>query len=103
VTREHARLVAGTGGVVGIWPPVTVFPTLAAFAEGLARSADAIGVEHVGVGSDMLGLLSEAAFGDYRQTPALAEAMLAAGFAPAEAAKVLGGNYARVLAACLPG
>jgi membrane dipeptidase len=103
VTREHARLVAGTGGVVGIWPPVTVFPTLAAYTEGLARSADAIGVEHVGVGSDMLGLLSGAAFGDYRQTPALAEAMLAAGFAPAEAAKVLGGNYARVLAACLPG
>jgi microsomal dipeptidase-like Zn-dependent dipeptidase len=50
----------------------------------------------------MLGLLGTPAFGDYRETPALAEALLAQGFAGAEAAKILGGNYARVLAVVLP-
>jgi membrane dipeptidase len=102
ITAEHARLVARTGGVIGMWPPVTIFPTLRALAEGIARTADLVGIDHVGIGSDMMGLLSAAAFGDYRQTPALAEALLEAGFAPGDAAKVLGGNYARVLAATLP-
>ncbi|MBL6454671.1 membrane dipeptidase [Belnapia sp. T6] len=103
ITADHARLVASTGGVIGIWPPTTIFPTLRAYAEGMARMVDVVGVEHVGIGSDMQGLLSPAAFGDYRQTPELAAALLATGFSRAEAAKLLGGNYARVLAAVLPG
>ena len=63
---------------------------------------DVVGIDHVGIGSDMQGLLSPACFADYRQTPALAEALLTAGFNSAEAAKVLGGNYARVLEIVLP-
>ncbi|MDO9709286.1 dipeptidase [Paracraurococcus lichenis] len=104
ITAEHARLVAATGGVVGVWPLMGAeAPTLRAYAAGIARMVDAVGIEHVGIGSDMLGLLATPAFGDYRETPALAEALLAQGFAPAEAARILGGNYARVLAATLPG
>ena len=102
ITADHARLVAGTGGVIGIWPPASIFPTLRAYAEGLARSVDVVGIDHVGIGTDMQGLLSPACFADYRQTPALAEALLVAGFGAAEAAKVLGGNYARVLETVLP-
>jgi membrane dipeptidase len=102
ITPDHARLVAATGGVIGIWPPVSIFPTLRAYAEGIARSVDVVGIDHIGIGSDMLGLLSPSAFPDYRETPALATALLAAGFGVADAAKVLGGNYARVLEAALP-
>lgn len=102
ITADHARLVAATGGVIGLWPPATIFPTLSAYAEGLARSVDVVGIDHVGIGSDMQGLLSPACFADYRQTPALAEALLTVGFNSAEAAKVLGGNYARVLEIVLP-
>ncbi|MCO6417584.1 membrane dipeptidase [Siccirubricoccus sp. KC 17139] len=102
ITADHARLVARTGGVIGIWPPSTIFPTLRAYAEGMARAADVVGARHVGLGSDMLGLLSPACFGDYRETPALAAALLKVGFSTDEAAGVLGGNYARVLAEVLP-
>ncbi|WP_431268838.1 dipeptidase [Dankookia sp. P2] len=103
VTPEHARLVAGTGGVVGVWPLVGAeAPTLRNYALSIARMVDAIGIDHVGIGSDMLGLLGTPAFGDYRETPALAEALLAQGFSAVDAAKILGGNYARVLAAVLP-
>lgn len=103
ITVDHARLVARTGGVIGIWPPSTIFPDLPAYALGMARMADAVGVDHVGIGTDMLGLLSPAAFSGYAETPALAEALLGAGFGQAEAAKLLGGNAARVLLANLPG
>ena len=101
ITADHARLIAGTGGVIGIWPPSTEFPDMASLAAGMARMVDVVGVEHVGLGSDMLGLLVPAIFSSYRQLPMLAAALRQAGFQPAELAKLLGGNYARVFKASL--
>jgi membrane dipeptidase len=98
ITAEHARVIAATGGVIGIWPVSTIFPDLAAYARGIARMADVVGAAHVGLGSDMLGLTVPSVFGDYRQLPAVAEALLATGFNDEEAAGILGGNYARVFA-----
>ena len=99
ISPEHARIVAQTGGVIGIWPPTTIFKDMAAYVGGIARMVDTVGIDHVGIGSDMMGLLSPAAFGNYRQLPELAAALLAAGFKPDDAGKVLGGNYARVFTA----
>lgn len=103
ISVEHARVVSGTGGVIGVWPVAGSAPSMKIYAENVARMADAVGVDHVGIGSDMRGLLSPGAFEEYRQTPALADALLGAGFDVAGASKVLGGNYARVLGAVLPG
>lgn len=99
ITPDHARVIAGTGGVIGIWPPVPYFPDLPAFAAGIARMADVVGVDHVGLGSDMLGLLSPSAFSSYRQLPELAASLSRIGFQPDEVGRILGGNYARVFAA----
>lgn len=100
ITPEHARLVAGTGGVVGVWPPTSVFPDLASLAEGIARMADAVGPAHVGLGTDMMGLVGPSALPDYTALPDLA-ALLLARFDPEEAIGILGGNYLRVAKACL--
>ncbi len=102
ITSQHARAVAATGGVIGVWPPSTIFPSLRRYAEGMARLAEVVGVAHVGIGSDMLGLLGVAAFSNYRQTPELAAELLGLGFNPAEVGQLLGGNFARVLAQVLP-
>ena len=99
ITAEHTRLIAETGGVIGVWPPLSVFPDKAALAAGMARMVDAAGIDHVGLGSDMLGLTSPSVFAGYEELPALAEALLAQGFSADEAKKLLGGNYARVFAA----
>lgn len=99
ISRDHARLVAQTGGVIGVWPPQSIFPDLTAMANGMARLADVAGVDHVGLGSDMLGLVGASVLDDYRKLPDLAEAMLAVGFSAGDVGKVLGGNYARVFAA----
>lgn len=101
ITPEHAKLVVQTGGVIGIWPPASIFPTMDALAAGMARMADAVGVDHVGLGTDMRGLVGPSTFPDYDQLPALAEALLGAGFSPADSGKILGENYARVFETCM--
>jgi membrane dipeptidase len=101
ISPDHARLVAQTGGVIGVWPPQSVFPDLTAMANGMARLVDVVGVDHVGLGSDMLGLVGAGVFSSYRQLPDLAAAMLAVGFNADDVGKVLGGNYARVFAATM--
>lgn len=99
ISPDHARLVAGTGGVIGIWPPSGIFPNLAALAAGMARMVDAVGIDHVGLGTDMNGLTAPPTFSSYRQLPDLAAALMARGFHADEVRKLLGGNYARVFAA----
>jgi membrane dipeptidase len=101
VTAEHAKMVAGTGGVIGIWPPESIFPTLDAMAAGMARMVDAVGVDHVGLGTDMRGLIGPSAIVDYDRFPDLVEVLSKAGFSPADTAKILGGNYVRVFDACM--
>jgi membrane dipeptidase len=96
ISRDHARAVADTGGVVGVWP---AFPDLRAMAENAARLADVVGAEHVGLGSDTEGLPNGSALASYANLPDLAEALLAAGFNAADLAQVLGGNYRRVFEA----
>jgi membrane dipeptidase len=99
ISADHAQIIADTGGVIGIWPPSSEFADMASFAAGMARMVDKIGVDHVGLGSDMLGLLVPAIFSAYRQLPVLAEELRRAGFQRPEIAKLLGGNYARVFTA----
>jgi membrane dipeptidase len=99
ITADHARIVAQTGGVIGVWPPASIFPTIDAMAAGMGRLADVVGVDHVGLGSDMRGLTGPSVLPSYRALPLLAQALLARGFSAEDAGKILGGNYARVFAA----
>jgi membrane dipeptidase len=101
ISPDHARAVAQTGGVIGIWPPASIFPTLSDMAEGFARMAEIVGVDHVGLGTDMRGLTGPSVLDDYRDLPVLTEKLLARGFAAADVGKILGGNYARVFAATI--
>lgn len=101
ILPEHARIIAGTGGVIGVWPPETIYPNLTAMAVGIARLVDVVGVEHVGLGSDMRGLVGASVFPDYDHLPDLTDALLKTGFDAADTGKILGGNYARVFAACV--
>jgi membrane dipeptidase len=101
IAPEHARVVAKTGGVIGVWPPAAEFPTLTAMATGMARMVDAVGIDHVGLGSDMRGLVGPSVLPDYDRLPGLAEALIGVGFSVADTSKILGGNYARVFEACM--
>lgn len=99
ISEEHARVVANTGGVIGIWPPASIFADLAGMAEGIARLADTIGVDFVGLGTDMMGLTGASVLPNYRNLPDLAAALMARGFGKEDLQKILGGNYRRVFEA----
>ncbi len=101
ITADHARIVAGTGGVIGVWPVASTYPTFAAMAVGMARLVDVVGVDHVGLGTDLHGLTGKSTIEDYQDVPQLADALLTTGLNRQDVAKILGGNYARVFGATL--
>ncbi|MGO4281244.1 membrane dipeptidase [Cupriavidus sp. RAF20_2] len=99
ISADHARAIADTGGVIGVWPSSSSFHDLQDMAHGFRRMADIVGVDHVGLGTDMLGFISPPVFTSYAQLPSLGNALLAAGFSQSESEQILGGNYRRVFAA----
>jgi membrane dipeptidase len=96
ITADHARAIADTGGVVGVWPSSGTFRDIDGMAHGFRRMADIVGVDHVGLGTDMLGFISPPVFQSYEQLPSLGAALLSAGFSQSETEQLLGGNYRRV-------
>jgi membrane dipeptidase len=99
ISPEHALLIAKTGGVIGIWPPISRFADRHAMAEGMARMVDVVGIDHVGLGTDMLGLTVQSVVPKYGDLPLLAEELQVVGFHPSEISKIMGGNYIRVFTA----
>jgi membrane dipeptidase len=100
ITPDHAKAIAATGGVIGIWPIKEIFGTYASYAAGFARMVDQVGIDHVGLGTDQLGLVGASTMPSYADLPQLAAA-LRARFNAEETAKLLGGNYRRVFEASL--
>jgi membrane dipeptidase len=94
ITPDHARAIAETGGSIGIWH---FFATPELYTDGLKEMVDVVGVDHVSIGTDMSS--SAGLFRDYDGYPRLVDAMLRGGFTAADTAKIIGGNYLRVLAA----
>jgi membrane dipeptidase len=98
ISPEHARLVAGTGGVIGAMPIIfgRRSDDIPGYVHLVSRLVDAAGIDHVGIGTDMDGIGPGAIFTSYARWPNLAAALIDHGFRPDEAAKVLGGNAQRV-------
>jgi membrane dipeptidase len=96
MSAEHARIVAETGGVIGTFGGVR--GGMAGFVEQVLRLIDTVGIEHVGIGTDMDGTGNlPAAFDRYPLLPEAAARLLANGLSEGEVAMVIGGNIARVL------
>jgi len=98
ISPEHARLVAGTGGVIGAMPIIfgRRSDDIAGYVHFVSRLVDAAGIDHVGIGTDMDGIGPGAIFTSYARWPSLAAALVDHGYRPEEAAKILGGNAQRV-------
>lgn len=102
VDGEHARLVTEAGGIIGAWPSGYGSATLADFVDKILALADAVGVDHVAIGTDMDGNYKPV-LTDYADFPVLAAALLVRGMNESEVAGVLGGNFLRLFDAVSQG
>jgi membrane dipeptidase len=96
ITAEHARLVASTGGLIGAWPSGFANRTFDDFVDQTLRLIDVVGVDHVGLGTDMDGNFKPV-FSSYLQMPDWVAALRSKGLSEGDVAKVAGGNAMRVL------
>lgn len=103
LSDDQLRALARNGGMIGIgyWDAAVCAPTPAATAKAILHVARVAGIDHVGLGSDFDG--STTTGFDTAHIDAVTEALLAAGMAPADIAKVMGGNAVRLLRAGLAG
>jgi membrane dipeptidase len=101
--EEVMKAVAKRGGVLGLIPPITrpegerplvrvpksqVDKTLAL----IRYAVDVMGIDHVGIGTHF----------NTTVMPWVTDGLLRAGYADADVARILGGNYIRVLRQTLP-
>jgi membrane dipeptidase len=96
VSRDHAKIVAETGGSIGIWH---FFPSLDRYVDGLKEMVDVVGVDHVSVGTDQQ--VAPGSVQSYAHWVHLVAAMLRGGFTPEDTAKIAGGNYLRIFRAAV--
>ncbi len=95
ITPEHAKLVAGTGGVIGMWPS-GFNRSFAEFVDNTKRLIDVVGIDHVGLGTDMDGNLKPV-FTSFVQLKDWRAGLRDRGFGDEDVEKVLGGNVQRML------
>jgi len=102
VSVEHARLVTEAGGIVGSVPSGIGQSTFAEYVDSIRRLIDAVGIDHVAIGTDM-DANYKPILRSYRDWSLLPAALLARGLDEAGVAKLMGGNFLRVFGAALAG
>lgn len=102
ISKEHAKVVADAGGVIGVWTHLA--DSLTDFVESVKAMVDAVGIDHTGIGTDTDLLSSRVGQGTNEAWPnlsggffyAVVGEMLRQGFTPGDISKVGGGNFCRV-------
>jgi membrane dipeptidase len=107
LSDEQAERIAKTGGLVGVTfagifvDGVPAKVTKERVLEHLEHLLSVVGPEHIGLGSDFDGFTDKfgSAFSSPSELPWLTEALLAKGHHPGDVARIMGGNWLRVIGA----
>lgn len=98
ISEDHARLIADTDGVIGVWPAGLFLRDLNDYVEQILRLVASVGVRHVAIGSDM-DTNYRPVFHNYRQAPLITAALRSRGMTEEEVTAIIGGNFLRLFAA----
>jgi membrane dipeptidase len=98
LSEEDAKRVAANGGVIGAWPAGIGLASFDDYVAEIVRLVELLGVEHVGIGTDMDANFRPV-FTDYAAFPRIPAALMARGMREDDVARVVGGNFLRVFGA----
>ena len=102
LSDEQLTAIAGRGGLIGIgfWDTATCGRDAGAIARAIRHAVGVVGVEHVALGSDFDGAVTEPF--DATGLVQITDALLQQGFSEEEVRKVMGGNALRFFRENLP-
>jgi len=98
ISQDLAKQIAQAGGVIGAWPAGIGISDLNGFIDRVFELIDIVGIDHVGLGTDM-DANYKPVWDNYRQFPEVVAGLLSRGLSEVDAAKVIGGNGIRVFKA----
>lgn len=101
LSQEHAKLIAETGGLIGAWPS-GFSRDFDDFVENTLRLIDVVGVDHVGIGTDMDANF-QPVINDYFGVEKWLTSLSDRGLSKSEVEKIGGGNAKRLLEKVLKG
>jgi membrane dipeptidase len=122
ISKERAKIVAGAGGVIGVWTHLSDSPL--EYARNIRALVDVVGTDHVCIGTDTkltpsyrpggpgsgqnrprVGERTNEAWQDQKMGfyYAVVDAMLKTGFTADEIGKIGGGNFCRIFDAATAG
>lgn len=102
LSDDQLKGIAKTGGVIGIgyWDTAVCGKDAKAIAGAIRYTANLVGVDHVGLGSDFDGAVTEPF--DTSGLVQITDALIAEGFTDEEIGKIMGRNVLRLLIQNLP-
>ncbi len=96
LSPDYARMVVDTGGVIGAWMSVLWAEKVPGLIRHLFRLIDAVGIDHVGIGTDLPAGVAKTELPDFSRHHEIAAALRGRGMTEDEVAKVCAGNWMRV-------
>lgn len=95
LSDDDIRAIGQADGVIGIWP-TAAFGTIQEMVRHIDYVKQLVGIDHIGIGSDLRGMSYIDAFGEEANFRAIIDGLMDAGYSDDEIGKVMGGNFFRV-------
>ncbi|MCP4712271.1 MAG: hypothetical protein GY869_26920 [Planctomycetes bacterium] len=92
---DEIKAIASTGGLIGIWPSSS-FKNMDTMIQHIDYVKNLVGIDHIGIGSDLRGMSYIPEFGEEANFRAIAQALLDHGYSPEDTGKIMGGNFFRI-------
>ena len=99
ISLDYARMVAETGGVIGGWIAVLYEEKLPGLIRHIFRLIEAVGIDHVGIGTDLPSGADRTGMSDFSQHQEIPGMLRQRGLTAEEAEKVCSANWLRVFRA----
>ncbi len=91
---DEIRAIAAGGGIIGVWPNGQKIPFMSDMIQHIDHIRKLVGVDHIGIGSDLRGLKRYTAeFSRQANFGAIAAALIEQGYTESEVGRIMGGNF----------